>query len=279
MPNKLKKASKKNPSDKPKKAATNLKPEKEEKIDLKKLAKDERTWKITGAFFILIAIFLFISFISYFFTWKEDQSQVLNHSIFDTSVSAKNLLGTVGAFVSYFFIDKGFGIASFFICSFFFVVGINFLFSKKVFSVWRNLRYVVVGVLVVSVSLAFLFASNDFAFGGSVGTMISNWLITMIGTIGTAALLFVAFLAYVIWQFNPVFKLPRKSQTAEKMEEPGEQQEIIAAGKTVNDLYAEAKKGNSLKGDAKLFIATDESNGMPPANDLKIIEKDEEGCQ
>ncbi len=275
MPNKLKKASKKNPSDKPKKAATNLKPEKEEKIDLKKLAKDERTWKITGAFFILIAIFLFISFISYFFTWKEDQSQVLNHSIFDTSVSAKNLLGTVGAFVSYFFIDKGFGIASFFICSFFFVVGINFLFSKKVFSVWRNLRYVVVGVLVVSVSLAFLFASNDFAFGGSVGTMISNWLITMIGTIGTAALLFVAFLAYVIWQFNPVFKLPRKSQTAEKMEEPGEQQEIIAAGKTVNDLYAEAKKGNSLKGDAKLFIATDESNGMPPANDLKIIEKDE----
>ena len=276
MANKLKKTSKKNPSDKPKKAATNLKPEKEEKIDLKKLAKDERTWKITGAFFILIAIFLFISFISYFFTWKEDQSQVLNHSIFDTSVSAKNLLGTVGAFVSYFFIDKGFGIASFFICSFFFVVGINFLFSKKVFSVWRNLRYVVVGVLVVSVSLAFLFANNDFAFGGSVGTMISNWFITMIGTIGTAALLFVAFLAYIIWQFNPVFKLPRKSHTAEKMEEPGEQQEIIAAGKTVNDLYAEAKKGNSLKGDAKLFIATDESNGMPSANDLKIIEKDEE---
>jgi len=134
---------------------------------------------------------------------------------------------------------------------------------------------VVVGVLVVSVSLAFLFASNDFAFGGSVGTMISNWLITMIGTIGTAALLLVAFLAYVIWQFNPVFRLPRKSQTADKIARPGEQ-EIIAAGKTVNDLYAEAKKGNSLKGDAKLFIATDESNGMQSANDLKIIEKDEE---
>jgi S-DNA-T family DNA segregation ATPase FtsK/SpoIIIE len=285
MANKLKKTSKKNPSDKPKKSAANpsarqagLKPEKEEKIDLKKLAKDERTWKITGAFFILISLFLFISFISYFFTWKEDQSQVLNHSIFDTSVSAKNLLGTVGAFVSYFFIDKGFGIASFFICSFFFVIGINFLFSKKVFSVWRNLRYVVAGVLVVSVSLAFLFSNNDFSFGGSVGAMISNWLQTMLGTIGTAALLFVAFLAYIIWQFNPVFRLPRKLPTAKEVDETADE-ELIPAGKTVNDVYAETKRGNSLKGDAKLFITTDGLNETSPDSDLKIIEKDEEEAQ
>src|ERR1700750_3073254 len=109
MANKQKKASKKNAADaqhsvnKPKKTATDLKPEKEEKINLKKLARDERTWKITGAVFVLISIFLFISFISYFFTWKDDQSIVLNHSIFDSSVSAKNLLGVLGAFVSYFF--------------------------------------------------------------------------------------------------------------------------------------------------------------------------------
>src|SRR5207237_7744665 len=139
-------------------------------------AKDERTLKITGAVFILISIFLFISFISYFFTWKEDQSVVLNHSIFDGSVSAKNLLGILGAFVSYFFIDKGFGIASFFICTFFFVIGINLLVSKKVFSIWRNVRYVVVGVLVVSVSLVFLFTNSGFSFGGSVGTMFHNLL-------------------------------------------------------------------------------------------------------
>ncbi|HEY1871087.1 MAG TPA: DNA translocase FtsK 4TM domain-containing protein, partial [Chitinophagaceae bacterium] len=154
MANKLKKTSPKSPPEKPGKASTDLKPEKEEKIDLKKLAKDERTWKITGAFCILISLFLFISFVSYFFTWKEDQSLVLNHSILDNSVSAKNRLGVLGAFVSYFFINKGFGIASFFICTFFFVIGVNFLFSKKVFSVWRNLRYVIVGMIVISVSFA-----------------------------------------------------------------------------------------------------------------------------
>ena len=36
------------------------KQEKEETVTLKQVAKDERTWKITGAVFILISLFLFI---------------------------------------------------------------------------------------------------------------------------------------------------------------------------------------------------------------------------
>src|SRR5258708_4178803 len=129
MANKLKKTSKKSPADKPKKPAiTDLKPEKEEKIDLKKLAKDERTWKITGAVCILVALFLFISFISYFFTWKEDQDKVFKGAasiLFDSNIKVTNLLGRLGAYISHFFIYKGFGVASLFICTFFFVAGIN----------------------------------------------------------------------------------------------------------------------------------------------------------
>src|SRR5215471_1159514 len=118
MANKLKKSSKKKPADKPTKAATDLKPEKEEKIDLKKLARDERTWKITGAFFMLICLFLFISFISYFFTWKEDQSNASRgvSILFDNSANVNNLLGRLGAYVSHSLIANGFGLASFFIC-------------------------------------------------------------------------------------------------------------------------------------------------------------------
>jgi S-DNA-T family DNA segregation ATPase FtsK/SpoIIIE len=63
----------------PKKADSKaFKQEKEEKVDWKALARDERTWKITGAVFLLIAIFLFIAFLSYFFTWKEDQDIAKN---------------------------------------------------------------------------------------------------------------------------------------------------------------------------------------------------------
>ena len=162
MANKLKKSSK--PKVEPKAVKKekpipgNLKTEREEKVDLKKLAKDERTHKIIGTVFLLISIFLLISFLSYFFTWKEDQDKVFNNSsfLFDEDIKVSNLFGRLGAYVSHFFIYRGFGIASLLFCTFFFVVGINLLVRRKVFSIWRNLRYVTVGLLVASVCFAFL---------------------------------------------------------------------------------------------------------------------------
>src|SRR5438874_10153712 len=136
---------------KPKKpAAEKLKADREEKVDLKKLAKDERTWKILGTVSLLVSIFLFIAFVSYLFTWNEDQSQVMNRGIgflFDNNEGNKvnNLLGRLGAYSSHQLIYNGFGLASFLFCTFFFVVGINLLFNRKVFSIWRNLKYVTIG--------------------------------------------------------------------------------------------------------------------------------------
>jgi S-DNA-T family DNA segregation ATPase FtsK/SpoIIIE len=197
-----------------KKNTRNFKKDREEKIDLKKLARDERTWKIIGTLSLLISIFLLIAFISYFFTWKEDQDQVLNEPGFlwgnENNEHVSNLLGRLGAYLSHFFIYKGFGIASLLFCTFFFVSGINLLLNRKVFSIWRNLKYVTVGLLIVSVCCAFLFSSAAFPFGGRVGIMISNWLINFLGTIGTAALLVVVVISYLIWQFNPVIKMPGK---------------------------------------------------------------------
>ena len=50
--------------------------EKIEKVEVKKLLKDERTHKIAGSVCLLLAIFLFIAFTSYLFTWDEDQDKV-----------------------------------------------------------------------------------------------------------------------------------------------------------------------------------------------------------
>jgi S-DNA-T family DNA segregation ATPase FtsK/SpoIIIE len=292
MANKLKKTSKKSPADKPKKAViADLKPEKEDKIDFKKIARDERTWKITGAVCLLVALYLLIAFISYFFTWKEDQDKVFRGAasmLFDNEIKVANLLGRLGAYVSHFFIYRGFGIASLFICTFFFVVGANLLFSKKLFSVWRNLRYVIVGMLVISVSLAFVFSSSSFPVGGAVGNMISAWLESLLGMVGTAALLFVAFLAYIIWQFNPVFKLPARKEIAETgdmvdaLEENVDAEEktnTLPAGKTLNDLYAENKskpiKGNTMKNDAEFKIIAPVED-VQPGIDFTVIEKYEE---
>ena len=77
MANKLKNSAGKKVKADPKKADSKaFKKEKEESVDWKKLARDERTWKIAGALFLLTAVFLLVAFISYFFTWKEDQAKV-----------------------------------------------------------------------------------------------------------------------------------------------------------------------------------------------------------
>ena len=112
--------SRKNPPGFPNPTAEKLKAEKEEKVDLKKLAKDERTWKIIGTISLLISIFLFIAFSSYLFTWQDDQSQVLNKGVsflFDNNKDSQvtNLLGRLGAYTSHNLIYNGFGISIVFV--------------------------------------------------------------------------------------------------------------------------------------------------------------------
>ena len=286
MATKGKKKSKNGPDKKPAKSDVKaFQAEKEEKIDWKALARDERTWKIVGAVFLVIAVFLFISFISYLFTWKEDQAiaQQGFSALLDNDKPVANLLGRFGAVISHFFIFKAFGLASFLICTFFFVVGVNLLFRQKVFSIWKNLKYVTVGLLVLSVLLSFVFAKSNFAFGGGVGDMINRKLIGVLGTIGTAAVLLLLAAGYFIWQFNPAFNLPNKKQQpgSEAVEEEANEAVTtdvlpVTTGKTINDIYNEKNEGvqpgNSVKSDGGLVINFPDEK---PLHDFKIIEKDE----
>lgn len=272
---------KNNPAKKTTKPASkSFAPEKEEKIDWKQLARDERTWKIVGTIFILIAIFLFISFISYLFTWEEDQDIAKKglSALFDNTLSAKNLLGRMGALVSHFFINYGFGIASFLICTFFFVVGVNLLFRRKVFSIWRNLKYVTVGLLVLSVSMAFLFGKSGFPFGGAVGDMISDKLTGTFGNVGTAAVLLLLAGGYFIWQFNPSFNWPQKKEEALSEEESAEEPvlAVTATSEETSSIKETGKSNNSMTTtDGIVINFPEEKTTQSPALELKLVEKDE----
>ncbi|MFZ1532663.1 MAG: DNA translocase FtsK 4TM domain-containing protein, partial [Chitinophagaceae bacterium] len=283
MATKLKKKSKNSPEKKPAKSDMKaFRAEKEETIDWKSLARDERTWKIVGAVFLVIATFLFISFGSYLFTWKEDQAiaQQGFSALLDNDKPVANLLGRFGAVISHFFIFKAFGVASFLICTFFFVVGVNLLFRRRVFSIWKNLKYVTVGLLVLSVLLSFVFAKSDFAFGGGVGDMINRKLTGALGVFGTGAVLLLLAAAYFIWQFNPAFNLPdKKMQTDnEEGEEENDETETgvlpVSTGKTINDVYSDGKvqQGNAVTSDGPVVINFPDEK---PLHDFKIIEKEE----
>ncbi|MFI5153517.1 MAG: DNA translocase FtsK 4TM domain-containing protein [Chitinophagales bacterium] len=258
-----------------------LKPEKEEKLTIKQVIRDERTHKIAGAVFLLFSAFLLVAFTSYLFNWREDQDKVLQGASIllpSSDVKTANLLGNLGAYISHQFFYKGFGLASYFICTFFFISGVNWLFAKKVFSIVRNLRYVIVGIIYFSVTLAFVGKGSSFSWGGAVGDMIADWLTKALGWIGTAALLFIGGLAFIIWRFNPVFKMPSIPASRSKSDlgakKIGEDEEVGGARLFIDKSLTNGK-GNLLKKESGIVV-------IPPKSDpekdesiqLTITEKD-----
>ena len=167
--------------------------DKEETIEVKQLLRDERTHKIAGSFCLLMATLLFIAFSSFLFTWSVDQDKFSYRMLLVNDIKVQNLLGSFGAFISEIFIRKGFGIASYLICTLFFVIGANLFFGKRIFSIKRNLKYLVVGLPLLSVSAAVIFSGKAFPWGGSVGDLMKDWLYKTIGEIGT-----IGFLAVVL---------------------------------------------------------------------------------
>ena len=254
-----------------------LKAEKDQPLPIKNLVKDERTHKITGAVLILLAFFFFTAFTSYLFTWTKDMAIVFNHGLsplFSSSDKAANLLGNLGAVVSHFFFYKAFGIASFLLCTFFFVAGVNLLFEKKMFSLWRNTKYVITGLIFLSIALAFITKGAEFPWGGAFGVYVSDLLTQSIGWIGTAALLSVIGLAYIIWRFNPVFKVPKLPERKNLIAENDAGSQMEAANEDAK-LFIEKSssigKGNTLKkGSGIVTIPQESFDNYPP---LELVEK------
>ncbi len=287
---------------KKKEAAPNpdkLTADKEVDVTVNEVVKDERTYKIVGTVCILIAVFLFVAFTSYLFTWQDDQDKVqqLGASIFGADdITVTNLLGVLGAYIAHTFIYKGFGIGSYLFCSFFFVLGINLLFSKNVFSLRKNIKFVLIGLLVVSVTMAFFFSKSGFSFGGAFGEMIDEWLVKWIGVFGTGALLAVVAFSGFIWKFNPTFRLPEskakpfsaslnENQIAAEEEEDNANESMIVSmheePENVAKLFIEKDdilSKNKLKNDGKgvvVIMPQDEDNPYP-LHDLHITEREDD---
>jgi len=111
-----------------------------------------------------------------------------------------------------------------------------------------------VGLPVISVAASVIFNvfnKQAFPWGGSAGDLIKNWLYNTIGEVGTVGILVVAVLSYIIWRFNPVFKLPSKK-------------DIITADIT-NQVVAEENKIDTTEE----IPATENATATTKANALK----------
>ncbi|HNJ57629.1 MAG TPA: DNA translocase FtsK 4TM domain-containing protein, partial [Chitinophagaceae bacterium] len=239
-------------------------------VTVAEVVKDERTTKIMGAVSLLFTIFLFVAFTSYLFTWQEDQDKVQKFGVKIFSISdvqVSNLLGLLGAYIAHVFIYKGFGIASFLFCTFFFVLGVNLLFGKKIFSIKRNIKYLITGLIVLSVAFTFMAAKAEFSWGGAVGELLNSWLIKWIGKIGTGTILLLSVFAYFIWRFNPTFTYPEQFfknifAPKPKKEIPTEDVAETQDNETINKLTVDSNDEEELQN----FELKENINKEPTSN-------------
>ena len=163
--------------------------------------KDERVKKTAGVMLILASFFIGIAFASYLLTWKQDQSLIWEHpwqQVFNSSIAVQNHLGNLGAVVSHQFFYKWFGIASFFFVVWFFTIGVNSFFAKRVFN---NITIVGQGAVIMvwlSTMLGFIFYNAQFPYGGAFGKGTSFYLENTFGKIGAILMLTAAMIIYMI---------------------------------------------------------------------------------
>ena len=172
---------------------------------------DERLHKSVGLIFLLIGFYLFLSFTSYLFTWKNDYSLVNDQSfsfVFSSEeIIIKNWLGKLGAFTAHKFLKVWFGISSYFFCYISLLVGARILFKFKLISIVKSLKVSFLGLIWISMTAGFIFQYTNYDFlGGLYGLSIANWLTGIGGVIGAGFFILFSGFVSIVLLFNPSFK-------------------------------------------------------------------------
>ena len=172
---------------------------------LKIFLTDERTRIILGIAVLIGVLFLFMSFVSYFFFAYVDQSKMdLSWKELQKMRSEIQNWGSVlGAVVADGCLRHGFGIASFSVIYFGIVVGLR-LMMVRLTAIWKAFFHACFWLVWLSVLLGYVlipfYENYTFSFspGGQQGDEVSRWLISYVGKSGTLMILIGMFFIYAI---------------------------------------------------------------------------------
>ncbi|MFY8021657.1 MAG: DNA translocase FtsK 4TM domain-containing protein [Bacteroidia bacterium] len=232
--------------------------------------KDERFIKSLGLLFIFSAIFLLLSGISFLVTWQGDQSLVKEMSWGTLLLSepgiAENTLGILGAWISYLFIYKGFGLASFAFVVIFLAIGIVLLTSTEPIPIAATLRYSFFIGIWLSLSLGFLFGNQLPVIAGSFGYFGSLYLSSLLGSAGAGLSLVLYGLIFLVAVNNIKFFEPKIKE--EKTENPALDNSV--SGLNNSSVQEEEETLPVLNAD-DFILKTEEINPEP---EVELIEEE-----
>ena len=177
-----------------------------EAIGLDKIFYNERINFVLGFCLLFIAGYMIWAFISYFNTGAADQSFIeapREGEIMNQNGEFQNACGSIGAYISWFFVKRCFGLGAFIIPLYLMLLSVNMMRAYKV-----NLLkwFMCLAILMVWASvtlskfLAPFFADSFFNPGGDHGLAVCQQIEGLVGSPGLIAIIVltaIAFLTYV----------------------------------------------------------------------------------
>lgn len=158
-----------------------------------------------GLILLVVSVFMLLAFISFFTSYKQDQS-----AIESMSQQAENMAGLYGAKISDYFINTCFGIASFFIPLFFIFTGLKLMRAYRI-NLWRKFINYAFLMIWISVAASFFLKNQfDFSIGGSHGDFVTSYLNNKIGVLGTFFVILSTAILYLVYLTQRTIIIIRK---------------------------------------------------------------------
>ena len=154
---------------------------------------------VLGVLFIIIAVFLLLSFISYYVSGNADQSQI--SELANRNVVVENWLGKIGAWLAELFLYDGFGIASFLFVKIFFLIGSYLLVDLPISKINKVAFWDLYAIVTISLFFGLIW---DFVphLSGVIGYEINDLIQDYAGSIGTIMVLIFSVVVFLIFRIK-----------------------------------------------------------------------------
>lgn len=229
---------------------------------------------LLGSFLFLLGLAFLFSFISYFFTWQADQSEI--GLLAERELPTKNWLNKFGANLAHFFIYDGFGISALIFGFLITLTGIYYFFDyakKQLLKFWFW-----GGLLMLWISVFFgFFGGKATLFSGIIGYETNDLMQDYLGFVGALMVMLFVLIVYLVVRLKltpemaiDAFKSSKKQIASEFISDKNEVGNVV----TVEE---EMKKDDERKTPEPYIEEKVTPPSPPPIIEKLILKSDLEG--
>ncbi|MCX6220972.1 MAG: DNA translocase FtsK 4TM domain-containing protein [Bacteroidia bacterium] len=239
-----------------------------------KFTRWEKFRNIVAVPLFFFSLYLFVVFISFLLQEGADVSHLdvsIKELLTNPNIKIENAGGKWGAILANWFINKGFGFASFIILYLSILISLRLAKIGK-FSLAKNFGYGIFFIIWISIALAFslsyFYKNSPILPGGAYGFLMSQHLNSVVGKMGTFFILFGSLLILIIVAFEDAWGVIIGLLNYKR---PARKKEIEL---TTNDPFLVAQPPKSIEKDRSFSKVADD-------DEVKIVyaEPDEDSIE